>query len=285
MIWLYVMQVLDNLVSKYEASTHGPEKWRKLTLFLRHRLHQIYFLIMRFQFLNLNLLSVFVNLPSLEGLILDLIKKQMDQIGSEKSSLVLKCRSIEDKMGLLSKQLEASKRYEDAINDKKKLADDYMSRITNLQSKCSSLEERSSSLSKTLDAARQESLDWKRKLEQVLSRLKAEEDQATAEIAILKSKSSAAEARLAAAREQSQSAQEEAEEWKRKYDIAVREAKADLEKAAVVQRSNKQTQQREDALRAEFSDSLAKKVNFYLFHIVILCAVNSLCSSSGCYEV
>ncbi|GFS46322.1 guanylate-binding family protein [Actinidia rufa] len=236
----YDQTVLDNLVSKYEASTQGPEKWRKLTLFFMH---------------------------SLEVLILDLIKKQMDQIGSEKSSLVLKCRSIEDKMGLLSKQLEASekykseylKRHEDAINDKKKLADDYMSRITNLQSKCSSLEVRSSSLSKTLDAARQESLDWKRKLEQVLSRRKAEEDQATAEIAILKSKSSPAEARLAA-REQSQSAQEEAEEWKRKYDIAVREAKAALKKAAVVQeRSNKQTQQREDTLRAEFSDSLAEK--------------------------
>ena len=53
--------------------------------------------------------------------------------------------------------------------------------------------------------------------------------------------------------------------WKRKYDIAVREAKAALEKAAVVQeRSNKQTQQREDALRAEFSDSLAEKVNLSL---------------------
>ncbi|PSS04811.1 Guanylate-binding protein like [Actinidia chinensis var. chinensis] len=236
-----VLKVLDNLVAKYEASTHGPEKWRKLTIFLRQ---------------------------SVEGLVLDLIKQQIDQIGSEKSSLMLKCRSIEDKMGLLNKQLEASEkykseylqRYEDAINDKKKLADDYMSRITNLQSKCSSLEERSSSLSKTLDAARQESLDWKRKFEQVLSRQKAEEDHATAEIAILKSKSSAAEARLAAAREQSQSAQEEAEEWKRKYDIAVREAKAALEKVAVVQeRSNKQTQQREDALRAEFSESLAEK--------------------------
>ncbi|KAI8031636.1 hypothetical protein LOK49_LG01G02734 [Camellia lanceoleosa] len=105
--------------------------------------------------LNLDLLSNFVNLPSLEGTVADLIKKQIDRVGSEKSSLMLKCRSIEDKMGLLNKQLEASekykseylKRYEDAINDKKKLADDYMSRITNLQSKCSSLEERCSSLS------------------------------------------------------------------------------------------------------------------------------------------
>lgn len=205
----------------------------------------------------------------MEGPILDLAKKLIDQIGSEKSSLMLKCRSIEDKMGLVSKQLEASekykseylKRYEDAINDKKKLADDYMSRITNLQSKGSSLEERCSSLSKTLDSARQESLEWKRKYEQVLGKQKAEEDTANAEIAILKSRSSAADARLAAAREQAQSAQEEAEEWKRKYDIAVREAKTALEKAAIVQeRTTKQTQLREDALRAEFSDSLADKV-------------------------
>lgn len=191
---------------------------------------------------------------------------------------MLKCRSIEDKMGLLSKQLEASekykseylKRYEDAVNDKKKLADDYMSRITNLQSKGSSLEERCSSLSRTLDSARQESLDWKRKYEQILAKQKAEEDTANAEISILKSRSSAADARLAAAREQAQSAQEEAEEWKRKYDIAVREAKAALEKAATVQeRTNKQTQLREDALRAEFSESLANKVKTFSPFLII----------------
>ncbi|KAK2991854.1 hypothetical protein RJ640_030029 [Escallonia rubra] len=237
----HVLKVLDGLLSKYEASCHGPEKWQKLTMFLQQ---------------------------SLEGPVLDLIKKQIDQVGSEKGSLMLKCRSIEDKMGLLTKQLEASekyksdylKRYEDAINDKKKLADDYMSRIANLQSKCSSLEERCSSLSKTLDSARQESIEWKRKYEQVLSKQRAEEDQASSEIAILKSRSSAAEARLAAAREQSQSAQEEAEEWKRKYDIAVREAKNALQKAANVQdRTSKEMQQREDALREEFADTLADK--------------------------
>lgn len=236
-----VTKIFDDLISKYEASCHGPEKWQKLAAFLRQ---------------------------SLEGPLLDLIKKQIDQIGSEKSSLVLKCRSIEDKMVLLNKQLEASekykseylKRYEDAINDKKKLSDDYMSRITNLQSKSSSLEERCSSLSKALDSGRQESLDWKRKYEQVLSKRKAEEEHTSAEVSVLKSRSSAAEARLAAAKEQSQAAQEEAEEWKRKYDIAVREAKAALEKAAVIQeRSTKQTQLREDDLRAEFSDKLADK--------------------------
>ncbi|XP_038881898.1 guanylate-binding protein 1 [Benincasa hispida] len=236
-----VMKVLGALLSEYEASSHGPGKWQKLVTFL----HQ-----------------------SLDGPVHDLIKRLIDQVGSEKNSLALKCRSIEDQLNLLKKQLEASetykseylKRYEDAINDKKKLADDYMNRITNLQGNCSSLDERCSSLKKTLDQAKQESLDWKRKYETVLSKLKAEEDQANSEIAVLKSRSSAAEARLAAAREQSQSAQEEAEEWKRKFDIALRDTKAALEKAAVAEeRTNKQTRRREDALRKEFSSTLAEK--------------------------
>ena len=87
---------------------------------------------------------------------------------------------------------------------------------------------------------------------------------------------------MAAAREQSQSAQEEAEEWKRKrkYDIAVREAKAALETAAIVQHyTNKQTQLREDALREEFSGTLAEKVSSLMF---LLCAFANL---SGCLEL
>ncbi|KAJ4977225.1 hypothetical protein NE237_002331 [Protea cynaroides] len=234
-------EVLDDLVSEYGKASHGPVRWQKLASFLRQ---------------------------SLEGPIHDLVKKQLNQIGSEKSALTLKCHSIEDKLGLLSKQLEASekhkaeylRRYEDATNDKKKLADEYMSRITNLQGKCSSLEERSSSLSKMLDSARLESLEWKRKYEQIFARQNAEEGQANSQIAVLRSRTSAAEARLAAAREHAKSSQEEAEEWKRKFDIAVRETKAALEKAAAVQeRTNKQTQQREDALREEFSATLAEK--------------------------
>ncbi|KAF8035978.1 hypothetical protein BT93_C1869 [Corymbia citriodora subsp. variegata] len=236
-----VVKVLDALLSEYEASSHGPSKWQKLAMFLQQ---------------------------SLEGPILGLVKRLIDRVGSERSSLMLKCRAIEDQVGLLNKQLEASenyksqylKQYKDAISDKNRLSDDYSSRISKLQSTCSLLEERSSSLLKTLESTKQESLDWKRKYEQVLSKQKAEEDQASSEIAILKSRSSAAEARLAAAKEQAQSAQEEAEEWKRKYDIAVREAKAALEKAAIAQeRANKDTQKREDALRAEFSNELAAK--------------------------
>ncbi|GKF67074.1 hypothetical protein Tco_0193591, partial [Tanacetum coccineum] len=92
-------------------------------------------------------------------------------------------------------------------------------------------------------------------------KIKAAEDHAGSEVANLKARSSAAEARLEAAREQTKSAQEEAQEWKRKFDVAVKEAKSALEKAAAVQdRSNKQTQQCEDVLRAEFAGTLADKI-------------------------
>ncbi|CAN4084115.1 unnamed protein product [Withania somnifera] len=224
-----VLKVLDDSVSKYEAMCQGPEKWRKLLVFLQQ---------------------------SLEGPLLDLINKQIDQIGSEKTALSLKCRSIEDKMSFLNKQLEASekfkseysKRYEDATSDKKKLAEDYASRIANWQSKHSALEERYTSLSKTLDSTRTESMEWKRKYEQVLLKLKAGEEQSNAEISILKARTSAAEARVNAAKEQAESAQEEAED------------KNALEKAAAVQeRTNKQAQLREHALRDEFSSTLANK--------------------------
>ncbi|KAF5186122.1 Guanylate-binding protein, partial [Thalictrum thalictroides] len=236
-----VIKVLDGLLSEYETSSHGPGKWQKLATFLQQ---------------------------SLEGPILDLVKKQLDQIGSEKSGLMLRCRSIEDQKGLLSKQLEASeknktdylRRYENAINDKKALADDYSNRINNLQSKCSSFEERYMNLFKEKDSLQHESSEWKRKYEQILSKQKESEGEARQEIETLRSRTSAAEAMRAAAREQAQSAYEEAAEWKRKFDLASREAKAALDKAATIQeRSNKQTQQREDNLRAEFSAILAKK--------------------------
>lgn len=225
-------------------------------------------------FLNCSLKFTFNNLlvghTSFEGPVLDLTRRLIDKVESDKSSLSLNCRLIENKMTLLYKRLETSenekseyiKRYEDAINDKKELTDQYMNSITDLRASCCSLDERYSSLSKTLDSTKQGSIDWKRKYEQVLSRQKSEEDQASSEIDALKSHSSAAETRLAAAREQSKSAQEEAAEWKRKYDIAVREVKAALEKAAIVQDyTNNQTQLREDALREQFSSTLVEKVS------------------------
>ncbi|XP_027932560.1 guanylate-binding protein 1-like [Vigna unguiculata] len=236
-----VAKVFDALLCEYEKSVQAPGKWQKLAVFL----HQ-----------------------SFEGPVLDLTRRLVDKVESDKSSLNLNRRLIEDKMTLLYKRLETSenekseyiKRYEDAINDKKELTDQYMNSITDLRTSCCSLDERYSSLSKTLDSTKQGTMDWKRKYEQVLLRQKSEEDQASSELAALKSDSSAAETRLAAAREQSLSAQEEAAEWKRKYDIAVTEVKAALEKAATVQDyTNKQTQLREDALREEFSCTLVEK--------------------------
>ncbi|XP_019440227.1 PREDICTED: guanylate-binding protein 7-like [Lupinus angustifolius] len=236
-----VSKVLDALLCEYEKTIQGPGKWHKLAVFLQQ---------------------------SFEGPILDLTRRLIDKVVSEKSSLTLKCQLIEDNLALLNKRMEASesekseyiKRYEDAMKDKKKLAEEYMNRITDLQANRHSLDERYSSLLKTLDSTKQESTDWKRKYQQVLSRHKTEEDHTSSELAALKSRSSAAEARLAAAREQYESSQQEADEWKRKYDIAVREAKAALEKAAIVQeRTSKQTQLREDALREEFSGTLAER--------------------------
>nr|GEX43566.1 histone-lysine N-methyltransferase ATX1 [Tanacetum cinerariifolium] len=57
--------------------------------------------------------------------------------------------------------------------------------------------------------------------------VKTGEKQASLEVANLKARSSAVEARLTTAHEQTLSAQEEAGEWKRKYDVAVKEEKRD----------------------------------------------------------
>ncbi|KAF0927221.1 hypothetical protein E2562_031018 [Oryza meyeriana var. granulata] len=57
-----------------------------------------------------------------------------------------------------------------------------------------------------------------------------------------------------------ESAQEEASQWKRKYEVAVGEAKTALQRAAVAQeRTNKKVQEREEALRAELASQLSEK--------------------------
>ncbi|GJY74892.1 hypothetical protein Tco_0479323 [Tanacetum coccineum] len=166
---------------------------------------------------------------------------------------ILKSPSLQ--LLLHSFMARANALHEDAINDKNKLADEYMTQIADLKRNSSSLDERYSNLSKTLEAAKHESLEWKRKYKVALSKQKAGEEQASSEVANL-----AAEARLAAACEQTLFAQEEAGEWKRKYDVAVKEAKSVVEKEAVVQdRASKQTRNREYALRANFKGTLADK--------------------------
>ncbi|RID60494.1 hypothetical protein BRARA_F03646 [Brassica rapa] len=236
-----VVKVLEARLSDYEASCHGPGKWQKLSVFLQQ---------------------------SLEGPIYDLTKRLIDNIAIEKNSLAVKFRSVEDAMKHLKQQLDDSerykleyqKRYDESNIDKKKLEDIYRERITKLQGENSSLNERCSTLVKTLESKQEEIKEWKRKYDQFVLKQKAVEDQLKSDMEVLRTRSTTSEARLSAAREQAKSAQEETEEWKRKYDYAVGEARSALQKAASVQeRSGKETQLREDALREEFTLTLTEK--------------------------
>ncbi|KAH8484509.1 hypothetical protein H0E87_028832 [Populus deltoides] len=232
-----VVIVLDSLLSEYEASVHGPAKWQKLSSFLQQ---------------------------SLQGPILHHAKKLIDEASSDKNVLILKCSSMEDKMQMLHKKLEASekfkteyrKSYEDAINDLNKVSECYKSRITDLERKCSSLEERYSSSLEMLDSAKQESLEWRRKYEETWNK-KAVKDQL--KVGTM-SGAHEAEARLAASHGQTQLALQKADEWKEKYVIAVNEFKANIEKENVLlEHPIEDVNCREEALSAESCDSLAEK--------------------------
>lgn len=232
-----VVIVLDSLLSEYEASVHGPAKWQKLSSFLQQ---------------------------SLQGPILHHAKKLIDEASSDKNVLILKCSSMEDKMQMLHKKLEASekfkteyrKSYEDAINDLNKVSECYKSRITDLERKCSSLEERYSSSLEMLDSAKQESLEWRRKYEETWNK-KAVKDQV--KVGTM-SGAHEAEARLAASHGQTQLAWKKADEWKEKYVIAVNEFKANIEKENVLlEYPIEDVNCREEALSAESCDSLAEK--------------------------
>ncbi|CAN8267356.1 unnamed protein product [Cochlearia groenlandica] len=236
-----VVKVLEARLSNYEASCHGPGKWQKLSVFLQQ---------------------------SLEGPIYDLTKRLIDNIAIEKNSLDLKFRSVEEAMNHLKQQLndskkyklEYQKRYDESNNDKKKLEEMYRERINKLQGENISLDEQCSTLVKTVESKKEEIKEWRRNYDQLVLKQKAVQDQLNSEKEVLGTRSTTSEARLAAAREQAKSAQEETGEWKRKYDFAVREARSALQKAASVQeRSGKETQSREDALREEFTLTLAEK--------------------------
>ncbi|KAL6610781.1 hypothetical protein ACP70R_040750 [Stipagrostis hirtigluma subsp. patula] len=236
-----VVKLLDGLLTEYESTSYGPAKWKKLATFLQQ---------------------------CLAGPVLDLFRRQLEHIDSERNALRLKCISSDDKLALLRKQLEASeghkaeylRRYEEAINDKQKFSKDYSVRVAELQAKSSKLEERCMSLSSTLENAKRESNDWKSKYDHSILQQKADESKLKSQIASLESRVNISEGRLSAVREQAESAQEEASEWKRKYEVAVSEAKTALQRAAVAQeRTNKKVQEREDTLRAELSNQLSEK--------------------------
>ncbi|GKU93029.1 hypothetical protein SLEP1_g6667 [Rubroshorea leprosula] len=271
----HVVTVLDGLVSVYEASVHGPTKWKMLCSFLQKRSVQILKHLGRLTSMSITclvcllkqpfapcwitspsssdhayrnlsesvclseqilpLITVLIHLKlldfSLQDVILNQAKKQIEQVLSENSNLLFKGRSVEDKIELLNKQLEASEKfraeyqshYENSIDDFKKLAGYYERRIIDLDSKCTSLEERCSSLLQTEDSARQEFLEWKRRYEELLSKKSADDCQLKSEIEVLKSRCRADGAKSAAANVKVVSAQTKANEWKEKFGVALRE--------------------------------------------------------------
>lgn len=206
----------------------------------------------------------------MQGPILGLVKKKIQEVESEKSALKLELNSQEVKMVLLNRQLEAGeklkteykKHYESAISDMRRIDDCYKSRVHDLESKCNTLEENLSSTLEMLYSSKQESFEWKMKYEETLCTKKIDDEKATSKIDILKSLSMATELRAAAGNERVHSAEKTATEWKNRYDIAVREAEGTLGKEITVQEcSNKQVLVREDAIREEFSSNLAEKVS------------------------
>ncbi|CAN6237960.1 unnamed protein product [Urochloa humidicola] len=236
-----VIQVLESSLAEYETSCTGPAKWRMLAAFLRQ---------------------------CLEGPILDLCLKLINEAESERTSFALRCRSNEDQLELLKKQLEANeahkseylKRYETARSEQQRTSADLSGHLANLRTKCSTLEERCVSISKELDRVRRECTDWRAKYEQSASQYKAEQDRYVAQLASLESRYSSTEVKLGAAREQAASAQDEAAEWKKKYETAAVQAKTALERLASVQEKiNKIAQERESAIRAEFATHLEEK--------------------------
>ncbi|XP_030511608.1 guanylate-binding protein 3-like [Rhodamnia argentea] len=117
-----VGEVLNDLLSEYEASSHGPSKWQKLAVFLRE---------------------------SWEGPIHDLANRAVEQVRPRRSSSMQTCREIEDHLGLLKEQLEASeneksqylKQQKDGISDKNKLDTQIISLKEKIRESSKTLEE------------------------------------------------------------------------------------------------------------------------------------------------
>ncbi|KAJ7539141.1 hypothetical protein O6H91_11G078500 [Diphasiastrum complanatum] len=230
-----ILLLLNGLTSEYERSSAGPTKWQKLAKFLQQ---------------------------SLQSSLHDVFKREHDQALSKHTALELKCRSMEDKISLISRQADAAqrdsqewkRRYETAMADFKSTSEHSSTQNAALQNKISKIEEKCISLSEQLEAAMKEAAEWRSKYDHIAADSRTEKERRGAELMALQSKYSAAEARLAAAREQSEAAKEEAAEWRRKHDAAVTESRVVIDKATLHRdRAVKQAQQREDAVRAELS--------------------------------
>lgn len=230
------------------------------------------------------LLSVDINFPSISNSMSDLLrstsgslegplpgitKRMNNQATADSTAIQMKCRSLEDKLANAEKQLDGAKRdtdewkrrYESIVADTRSSEEAAVARHMALQKTHNDLEEKYNVVSHQLEVFRKEASDWRTRFEVGVSERKAGEEQLNVEIGALQSRCSAAEGRLAAAREQLQSAREEAVEWRRKHDIAYEELCATSERAtAMCERINKQAQDRQDALRDEFTSSIATKV-------------------------
>ncbi|KAJ7539848.1 hypothetical protein O6H91_11G111700 [Diphasiastrum complanatum] len=235
------LDLINGLVLEYDQVAFGSSKWQKLSKFLQQ---------------------------SLEGPLLDVVKRASDQAATQNAVLELRCRSLEEKASLIEKQvaafqkdaLEWKKRYETAMEDYKSTSELTSSQYLTLQNKLTKVEEKAASLSQQLDASIKEAAEWRSKYTNIISEHHAQEERSGAEYASLQSKYSAVEARLAAAREQAVAAKEEAAEWRRKHDSALVETRTAIEKAnAIRDRSNRHAQRREDALRSEYAAILARK--------------------------
>ncbi|KAI5066016.1 hypothetical protein GOP47_0018640 [Adiantum capillus-veneris] len=236
-----VLEVLNNLLEEYDQTTYGPFKWKKFKKFLQN---------------------------SFEGPLMGITKRMNHQTATESTAFQMKCRSLEEKLGNVEKQLEGAqkdtdewkRRYESVATEARSSEEAAGGRYMALQKTFNSLDEKYSVASHQLEVSRKEASDWRTRYEVSVSECKAGEEQLSVEIGALQSRCSAAEGRLAAAREQLQSAKEEALEWRRKHDLALEELHVTSERAAAMcERVNKQAQDRQDALRDEFFSSIATK--------------------------
>ncbi|MCO5594958.1 hypothetical protein L7F22_048995 [Adiantum nelumboides] len=236
-----VFEELNSLLEEYDQTTYGPSKWKKFKKFLQN---------------------------SLEGPLMGITKRMNQQTATESTAFQMKCRSLAERLANVEKQLEGAqkdteewkRRYESVAFEARSSEEAALARFMALQKTYNSLDEKHSTISHQLEVSRKEVSDWRTRYEVAVSERKAGEEQLTVEIGALQSRCSAAEGRLAAAREQLQSAKEEAVEWRRKLDSALEELRVTSERAAAMcERVNKQSQDRQDALRDEFLSSIATK--------------------------
>uniref|UniRef100_A9TME2 Predicted protein n=1 Tax=Physcomitrium patens TaxID=3218 RepID=A9TME2_PHYPA len=164
-----VIKVLDGMVAEYVAQVSGSVKYQKLVQFMQ---------------------------KSLAGPIHDLVKRASDKAATEYQNLVLKGRSMGERLAFSAKQTEAAqrdaqdwkKRYENIMNDYNRASENAAAQYANVQKKVTSLEEKRATLLTQLESAKKEAFDWQSKYEQNLSVQRAETDRLNSEVASLQVK-------------------------------------------------------------------------------------------------